>query len=363
MSAAELRGVYMIDTYAAFRWLRSKFSVPARRKSNHKKERHSISHHTFFYVPQHGEAAAEDTANVLGQLNRKRTKEMEGGAGSNSMEHFDFIATGNVSNIVQRWVSHTCVPCLDGNFGKCTEAGTGENKPKEMIVKEKSYSGASESKALERERTDDTVGKLEVGQFVALWQGSGTSGSSYTVARVAKMPRKSKAGELVGGAHVVSGQSWLVEVHWGELVKQHKKAPEMYKFEQGEFCEKTNDMCGSALGCSKIHSDLVFVSVIQPPLDLTMEQANKQRASRRQQKQHKIQAAKQQQPASSAPEFWLLPPQEASNFTVNSSRYPEWIHAHKAHLMLFVTYRYTQPHIYNYTAARAALQIRLTRKI
>ena len=97
MTAAELRETYMADTYELFEWLRDKFSISTR--AAHKtqaKERRSIKEHTFYYVSQHGEKAKEidDNRWVLAPLKCSRNKEMEGGAGQNTMDHFDCLAPG-----------------------------------------------------------------------------------------------------------------------------------------------------------------------------------------------------------------------------------------------------------------------------
>jgi hypothetical protein len=60
MSAAELRGIYMANTLAAYAWLVKKLDIPSRRKNKHQKERHSIWRHNFYYVPAHGEVIDGD---------------------------------------------------------------------------------------------------------------------------------------------------------------------------------------------------------------------------------------------------------------------------------------------------------------
>jgi hypothetical protein len=307
MTAAELRGVYMVDTYAAFRWLMLKFVCPTRRKSKHKKERHSVKKHNFFYVPQHGECEVEDKTNVIGNLRRKRTKEMEGGSGSKSMEHFDYLAPGNLQNVIYRWLSHSCPKCIDGKYSQCSALRANENVPKTMLISEKSHSGAAEGKAILRERVENTRCKLKVGQFVALWQEQDSKGNCHNIAKVAKAPRKSVTGELVGSGNVQHSQYWVVEVYWGERVAQGKSKPDMYKFDAGECCEKTNDMCGSAVGCSKVHSHKVFLDVVLPRLDLCMVLHGVKKQSRTMRKRKRQQ---QEDNAISAdtPEFWVLPP-------------------------------------------------------
>ena len=102
MTAAELRGTYMAETYEAFEWLRDKFIIPTRAaRKTQTKERHSIKEHTFYYALQHCEKAKEmdDNHGVLASLKHSRNKEMEGGAGQNTMDHFDFLAPDNDQNI------------------------------------------------------------------------------------------------------------------------------------------------------------------------------------------------------------------------------------------------------------------------
>jgi len=78
-----------------------------------KMKRHSVFKHNFFYVPQYGEQPREDTQNVIAPLKRKRVKEMQGGEGKNTMEQYDHLAGKNIGSFTYRWLSNSCVRCLE----------------------------------------------------------------------------------------------------------------------------------------------------------------------------------------------------------------------------------------------------------
>lgn len=308
MTAAEMRGVYMIDTFAAYKWLFRKFVTPTRKKAKHQKERHSIGSHQFYYVPAHGEvldtaeAAADIQHNIVGHLNRKRTKEMTGGTGK--INNFDFFAPEGVLHIGVRWLSHSCPPCLAGLYGNC-QLGKSKHEAIRIFIAEKNYTGASEAKALMRDRIEALREKVVAGMFVAVYQISDT-GRRFTVVRSVAEPRRAVIGELVSGLRAKSTQQWVLEVHFGELLKQKKDEPAMYQFSTGECCTETYDNCGEAKGCRLVHSHKVFLDVILPPIKLPMEQHGIRKQSRRQSKRQKVQPTAQA--SSQAPEHWILPP-------------------------------------------------------
>ena len=295
MTAAELRGHYMADTLTAFRWLQQKFK---KKKEQRKKKKHAVKEHTFYYVPQQGEKA--EGANILPELDRKRQADMVGGAGMQTMGHFDFRATGTVGSVQMRWLSHSCAACLRGCYGECDKqkAQASDNVAKQLLVQEASYSGAAAGKAALRERVDEVKGKLAVGQIVALFTGGG----EFALAKIVQLPRKAKVGEMVVGHRAVHGNSWVVEVDWSSGVAgSTAQGSRKFKFEVGDMCGKTECMCGSALNCTKRHSHLAYVDSVLPPLELGMvkEGSSSRRLRKRQ---------KQQQQATNKPEFWVLPP-------------------------------------------------------
>ena len=81
MTAAELRGTYMADTYEAFEWFCDKFIISTRAaRKTQATERYSIKEYKFYHIPQHGEKAKEmdDNRGVLAPL--KRSREMPNSA-------------------------------------------------------------------------------------------------------------------------------------------------------------------------------------------------------------------------------------------------------------------------------------------
>ena len=301
MTAAEMRGIYMPDTYSAFRWLSKKFVTSTRRKSKHKKERHSIWSHQFFYVPAHGEQAHEEPCQatkrrVLPNMNRKRKQEMTGG--TNSINNFDFFAPEGVTHVGARWLSHSCGPCLGGVYDKCT-LGKARHTTQRMFIATKQYTGASESKALMKERISMLCEKLTVGMFVALYQIS-DSGRGFILVQVAATPRDSIVGELVSGERPRSSKHKVIEVHFGELVPAAANSPSTYKFETGACCTKTMDDCGSAKGCKLRHSHKIFADVVLPPISLQLQQQLTRR--------HRSRKRQKTSTAAEAPGYWILPP-------------------------------------------------------
>jgi hypothetical protein len=286
---------------SAFKWLQKQFSggksTAKRRKK--KKAKHTIRDHSFYYVPQAGEGV--EGSNILAELRRGRKREMEGAAGMHTMDNFDFRATGTVGHVEMRWLSHSCSHCLKADFEKCDKkrAHRSDNSARMLVVNEKNYSGASEGIAILKERMAEALLEVKVGNFVALWTGQN---NKFQLAKVAKPIRKAKLGEVINGQPTNHGQYHVVEVEWGDQVRQGASETDLYKFETSELCANVLSTCGTAVGCKKRHTDLVYADVILPPFDLRMVSQATGGSRRVRKRQRKEPAAQTNKPG-----FWMLP--------------------------------------------------------
>lgn len=308
MSAAEAMGVYMAKTVNAFVWLAKKFSTPSRRKSKHKKERHSIYAHHFYYVPAYGEVVDPEVAsahqsNILPCLDRGRKKEMAGGEGI--IGNFEYIGGGGNGMLRYRWLSHSCQSCLTGKFDAC-DLGSASPKIMSAAVAEKSRSGAAEATAVIKERVGRFKDKIKAGMFVALYQQIDEDNRKFVIAQVAKPCRRSVKGEKIGNSRAQSAQKWVMEVHFGERQRTNKGGTVKYKFESGECCTETYDNCGEVKGCRLRHTDKVFVDAVLPPLPISMVRHGNAKPKRK--KKQRTQSGAGAGHTTAAPVFHILPP-------------------------------------------------------
>jgi hypothetical protein len=58
-------------------------------------------------------------------------------------------------------------------------------------------------------------------------------------------------GEVINGQPTNHGQYHVVEVEWGDQVRQGASETDLYKFETSELCANVLSACGTAFGCKK----------------------------------------------------------------------------------------------------------------